>query len=371
MNILFISPHLYPCHIGGVEVFNHHLIRALARHHRVWVLSSCGTDFGDQNIRLIKTNPTRLGFKKPSLLFEHSLFILKNKNSIDLIHVPYTSRSWIYGCYLPLFRKWLGLPYVLVLHGGAMLPWKPRLPHRLLFRKAAAIVAVSERIREEYTKRSGREIQVIPPLIPFQPSSRPKSSLKEAYGYREDEQVILSLGSIKKIKGSDLLLEAFFLLGEEEVERQGARLLLVGDGPMRGALEEEVRKRRFDRWVRFLGLLPHDKVPDAFGLADIYVIPSLAEGAPLSLMEAMFNGLPVIGSDIESIRLFIRDGENGLLFGAGDSLALREKLAVLLADQGLRERLSRAARKTAEAAFRFEDVVKRHLVLYEEIAGAV
>lgn len=370
MNILLVSPHLYPCHIGGVEVFNYHLIRALAREHRVWVLTSCGADFGHPNVRIIKTNPRRFVFRKPSMLFAHSLFILRNRRSIDLIHVPYTSRSWIYGCYLPFFREWLGLPYVLVLHGGAMLPWKPRLPHRLLFQKAAAIIAVSERIREEYTKRSGREIQVIPPLIPFQPPSRPRSSLKEEYGYREDEQVILSLGSIKKIKGSDLLLEAFFLLGEEEVERRRARLLLVGDGPMRGSLEEEVRKRGFERWVRFLGLLPRDQIPDAFGLADIYVIPSLAEGAPLSLMEAMSNGLPVIGSDIGSIRQFIREGENGLLFGVGNPLALRDKLAVLLADHELRKRLSDAARKSAEEALRFEDIVKKHIALYEGIAGA-
>jgi glycosyltransferase involved in cell wall biosynthesis len=211
---------------------------------------------------------------------------------------------------------------------------------------------------------------VIPPLIPFHPPSGPRSSLKEKYGYREDEQVVLSLGSIKKIKGSDLLLEAFFLLGEEEVERRRARLLLVGDGPMRGELEVEVRKRGFERWVRFLGLLPRDQIPDAFGLADIYVIPSLAEGAPLSLMEAMSNGLPVIGSDIGSIRQFIREGENGLLFRVGNPLALREKLAVLLADHELRKRLSDAARKSAEEGLRFEDVVKRHIALYEGIAGS-
>jgi glycosyltransferase involved in cell wall biosynthesis len=366
MNILYISSYLYPCHLGGVEVFNFHLIRALAKDHAVTVLTTCAADIGRKNVSLIRVNPRRCLFQKPSLLFEHVRFLLKLRKEIDLIHVPYMSRSWLYGVYLPLFRRVFRIPYVLVLHGGAMLPWRPRLPHRLLFREAEAIVAVSRAIQKEYESRSGRSIRLIPPLIPFLPAARSKSELRQALGYREDELVILTLGSVKKIKGSDLLPQAFYHLGTEVLEKHRARLLVVGDGPMRKSLEAEVGQRHFEKWVKFLGPVPHEKVREMYRLADVYVIPSLMEGAPLSLMEAMFNGLPVVGSDIESIRSFIQDNRNGLLFRTGDSQALGQQLHVLMNDPGLRERLGEAARLSHDSGLHFEDVVTAHLRLYEE-----
>jgi len=249
-----------------------------------------------------------------------------------------------------------------------MIPWRPRLPHWLLFREAEEIIAISRPIQEEYEKRSGRKIRVIPPRLPFEAARRSKSDLRKAYGYREEDQVIMTLGSIKKIKGSDLLLQAFFGLGPELIEKRRARLLVVGNGPMREALEVDVKQRRFDRWVRFLGNVPHDQVPEMYRLADIYVIPSLMEGAPLSLMEAMFNGLSIVGSDIESIRLFIQDGQNGLLFKKGEIRGLEEKLRALLSNQGLGEKLGRSARLTHDSALCFKDVVDAHLRLYEKIA---
>jgi glycosyltransferase involved in cell wall biosynthesis len=367
MNILFISPYLYPCHVGGVEVFNFHLIRALAKEHSVTVLSTCAGDIGGENISLIRVNPRRCLFQKPSLLVEHVRFILKFREKIDLVHVPYMSRSWPYGLYLPALRHFFGIPYVLVLHGGGMLPWKPRLPHRLLFRHAAAIVAVSRAIQEEYAVRSGRSIQVIPPLIPFRPAVRSKPEIRQSLGYREDDLIIMTLGSVKEIKGSGLLQQAFYSLGADVLEKHRARLLVVGDGPLRRSLEEEAKQRHFEKWVKFLGSVPHERVREMYRLADVYVIPSLMEGAPLSLMEAMFNGLPVIGSDIESIRLLIQDGQNGLLFKKGDSRALSQKLGALMSDPDLRERLGQAAGRTHDSGLHFEDVVNAHLRLYEEI----
>jgi glycosyltransferase involved in cell wall biosynthesis len=367
MNILFISSYLYPCHLGGVEVFNFHLIRALAKDHKVTVLTTCAADLGRKNVSLIRINPRRCLFQKPSLLLEHVRFLLKFRKEIDLVHVPYMSRSWLHGLYLPVFRRFFRIPYVLVLHGGGMLPWKPRLLHQLLFRKAEAIVAVSRAIQKEYESRSGRSIRLIPPLIPFRPATRSKSELRQALGYSEDELIILTLGSVKKIKGSDLLAQALYHMGSEALEKHRARLLVVGDGPMRKSLEEQVKQRHFEKWVKFLGPVPHEKVREMYRLADVYVIPSLMEGAPLSLMEAMFNGLPIVGSDIESIRMFIQDGRNGLLFRTGDSRALGKQLDVLMSDPGLRERLGKAARLSHDSGQHFEDVVSAHLRLYEEI----
>lgn len=366
MRILFISTHLYPCKLGGVELFHYHLIHALGKHHRIWVITACETDFSQENIHVMKINPKKLGSQKLSLIYEHTRNIIKVRKKIDVVHVPYMSRSWLYGCYLPVLKRLLRIKYVLSLHGGAMLPWRPRLPHKILFQNAAAIVAVSKALKEEYEKRSGREIEVIPPLLPFRKSAKKKSQLKEKYGFKEEEKVILCLESIKKIKGSDILLDAFLHFGEKFIERNKLRLLYVGDGVMRRELEAKVRKAQFEKHVKFFGNVVHEKIPEIFRLADVFVIPSLFEGTSISLLEAMFNGLPIIGSHIEGIANLISDEETGLLFEKNNSQSLSAKIKKLFDDDALMSELGRRAREYYQESFVFENTVKEQLKIYEQ-----
>jgi len=368
MNILFISTQLYPCKIGGVEIFNYYLINALARNHDIWVITSCNTSFNQKNINVIKINPKKFISQKLSVIYEHSKNILEIKDKIGIVHIPYMSRSWPYGCYLPILKKICDLPYILSLHGGAMLPWKPKFVHKLLFQNADAIIAVSETMKREYEKRSGREIKVIPPLIPFKKSGVSKSKLREKFGFKKDDKIILSLGSINKIKGSDILLNAFMLLGEDYIKNRQIRLLYVGDGVMKNNLKEEVNYNSFESYVKFLGNVSHEKVPEMFKLADIFVIPSMFEATPISLLEAMFNGLPIIGTNTEGITNLISANVNGLLFEKNNYKSLMNKIKKLISENDLMMKVGRKAEEYFKKSFNFENVVSDHIKLYEQVA---
>lgn len=364
MNILVISPALYPCITGGVEIFNYYFIKELAkRGHKVWVLTSCRHNWNKRNISIVKLNERFL--PNPTLSTRSHLFLglIKLKKQVDVIHVPYTSNSPL--AYPMLFAKKLfDIRYIIYILGGGMYPWKPKTLHKLFFKHADAIVAASETIRKEYERRSGRKIKVITPLIPFSEPKVSKEELRKRYGLSNDDRVILSLGSIKKIKGSDTLLYAFLDLRKLYIEKNNLKLLYAGEGPMKPMLAEKAKEKSFDGYVKFLGTIPHEEVPHIYKLADIYVIPSLFEGAPLSLLEAMFNGLPIIGTDIHGVNNFIRHEKNGLLFEKENKEDLTERIKELVENKDLSIKLGTAAKKDYLRNYKFEYMISQFIKLY-------
>jgi len=368
MNILIISPAIYPCAIGGVEIFNYYFTKELARRgHEVWVLTSCGHDWNSRNIRLVRLNERFLPNRTLSTGFHLSLKLMKLKREVDVVHVPYTSNSpLVYP--IVLAKIIADIHYIIYIMGGGMYPWKPKTLQRSLFRHADAIVAVSETLSKEYEKRSGRRIKVIPPLIPFGKSKISKEQLRRKYGLSKDDKVVLSLGSIKRIKGSDTLLYAFLGLGRSYVEKYNLKLLYAGGGPMKPMLARKVKESNFDRHVRFLGVVPHKEVRHIYRLADIYVIPSLFEGAPLSLLEAMFNGLPIIGADVDGINSLVKHEKNGLLFQRKNTEDLIGKIRQLVENNGLVARLADAAKEDYLRNYRFEHAFSQYTQLCIECA---
>lgn len=342
MNIAIISPQIYPCVTGGVEIFNYYLIKELAkRGHKIFILTTCNNDWGDKNISTIKLNKSFL--VHPTLsINSHILFKLKEfREYIDIVHIPYTSNSHLAYPML-LANKMFGILYIITIHGGGMHSWKPKMLHSLFFKYADSIVAVSKTIKKEYEKRSGRKIEVIFPMIPFKRSSTSKKQLRDKYGFKDIDTIILSLGSIKKIKGSDLLLDAFLNLGKKYIEKNNLKLLYVGEGPLKITLQEKSTSLGLKDYVKFAGNILYEDVPEAYKISDIYVIPSLFEGTPKSLLEAIFNRLCVIGTDTNGINEIITHGENGLLFQKNDCEDLHKKIRTTIENPELKNKFSSA-----------------------------
>lgn len=364
MNILFISHGLYPCKIGGAEIFNYYLIKELSKFCKIYLLTCCQKI--NLKVTLIYISRRKFGPGRISIPLQDIINIGKLRNKIDLVHISYMRADWILWLPYPLGKKLFGVPYIFTIHDG-MYKWKPAFPHRLLFDNAEAIVAVSHRLKEEYEKRSGREIKFIPPLIPFRRCNEEKEYLRNIYGFTSTDTIILFLGSIKKIKGCDTLLEAFIRLGREFIKIHRLRLLFVGDGDLKKKLEKRVEKENLGIYVRFLGSIPYEEVSSLFKIADIYVIPSLSEGLSISMLEAMFNGLPIIGADTIGINNIIEHGKNGLLFKVGDPIDLMNKIIYLLENSKVRENISHAAKKSYEDNYRYETIVKEYLNIYTSV----
>jgi L-malate glycosyltransferase len=363
MNLVIISPQIYPCVTGGVEVFNYYFLKEMSKRNiKVFAFVDCRQLKTEKNIHVEQLTKKFLLHPTLSINLHILIKFLKLRKKIDIVHVPYTSNSYLSFPVL-LARIFFGIPYIIIIHGGGLYPWKPKVLHKLFFKNAVEIIAVSEAVKVEYEKRSNRCIKVIPPLIPFLESDVSKNELRRKYGYCDNDKIILYLGSIKTIKGSDILLNSFLKLGENYIKKNNLKLLYVGEGPMKTDLQRKVNDQNFSQNVKFFGKIPYEKVPQMYKLSDIFVIPSLFESASIVLLEAMFNGLPIIGSNVYAINDLVKNEKNGLLFKKQDEVDLMEKIKILVENETLSITLGKSAKKDYFENYAFENVITEHVNL--------
>lgn len=165
------------------------------------------------------------------------------------------------------------------------------------------------------------------------------------------------LGRLMKQKNPYALLDAVAGLDVE--------LLMAGDGPWREALEAHARKIGAN--VRFLGYQPSGALPRLMNESAALMLPSLYEGHPKALLEAMACGIPVIGGDAPGIREVIDDGENGILCGL-EAADIRAAIARVLGDAALRKKVGRGARAYALEHLALDKIVERETGLYRHLA---
>lgn len=366
MRIAVISYNIYPCHTAGLEIFNYYFVNELAAQgHTIFLFTLCDYHWNNKEIYRIKLWKGLPGLFTLSIYFSILLNSINLKDKIDMIHVPYTSNDFLAFPIL-FINRLLGIPYVIVIHGGDVAEWKIKLLHQSFFKHASAIVAVSEHIGKAYEKRSGKEIKIIPPLIPFSEAILSKSELRNKYRISEKEIVILAVGSLFEAKGCDILLEAFLSLGREYIDSHNLKLIYVGDGYMKEKLQKMTTEKNLNQYVKFFGRTPYEKVSEMYKLADIYVIPSHFEGKPISLLEAMFNGLSIIGSNVNGINNLIIHKKNGVLFEKGNSHDLKNKITELIDDRDLALRLGISAKNDYSNQYIFKNMISDHIKLYKE-----
>jgi glycosyltransferase involved in cell wall biosynthesis len=182
-------------------------------------------------------------------------------------------------------------------------------------------------------------------------------------GLPRDAFVVAALGRLVPIKGFDLLVEALPAL-VAAVPR--ARLLVIGDGPLRGALERRAEALGTSPRLTITGA--RGDVPAVLAAADVLAAPSRNEGMGRALVEAMALGLPVVGARVGGIPDVIVDGESGRLVDTENAAALAGALIELGLDDRLRAKLGEAASERAEA-FSTEVSAARLLAVYGSLTG--
>jgi glycosyltransferase involved in cell wall biosynthesis len=172
----------------------------------------------------------------------------------------------------------------------------------------------------------------------------------------DDAMTVLSVGRLRAPKDFPVLVRA-----AEQLPPATARIAIAGDGPDRAGIEAAIRHDG-GAPVELLG--ERDDVPELLAAADVFVLPSRSEGMPLSVLEAMAAGVPVVASAVGGVPELVVDGVTGVLVPPGDAAALAAALARLAGDAAERERMGAAARRRAEAEFGIEACRRRHLDLY-------
>ena len=185
-------------------------------------------------------------------------------------------------------------------------------------------------------------------------------------GLPEEGVLVGTLGRLTPDKGGqDDLLHGMLGLVSAGCD---ARLLIVGDGPLRAGLEQLSRDLGLEERVIFTGQRSGPDVPRLLGAMDIFVLPSHREALPIALLEAMSMGLPVVATRVGGIPEIVKDNSNGLLVAPGSPSSIQDALLTLAMDPVLPERLGKAARAHVEAEFTLETMTRRVERIYEELA---
>jgi glycosyltransferase involved in cell wall biosynthesis len=194
-------------------------------------------------------------------------------------------------------------------------------------------------------------------------------SRREAIGITDGEPVILYAGRLVPLKNLGMLVDAFARI-RSALPR--ARLLVVGDGPMRSDIVSRAAKAGLTNGSRALvmaGEVPHERMPGYYATADLLVLTSLNESFSLVALEAMACGRCVLAPAVGYLPRLIEDGVTGSLYPAGDLRAFVEKAILLLEDPDQRARMGAAARETALRRHSWEAVAAEFESLYRRMTS--
>ncbi len=186
--------------------------------------------------------------------------------------------------------------------------------------------------------------------------------IRQRLGIPRDAIVIGNVGRLIPEKRITDLLDALHDLTQERPAIYG---ILVGDGSARAALEEQTRRLGLEGHVRFVGW--QTDPTHWLNAVDIYVLPSLSEGVPVAILEAMAKGLPIVATEVRGTRDLVTNRRTGLLVPPGDVPALVQAVRRLIASPNLRQRLGDAARREFLAHYSIGHSAAAYLSLYEQM----
>jgi glycosyltransferase involved in cell wall biosynthesis len=290
---------------------------------------------------------------------------LLRQRRFDLMHsVLYRSH-----CATRLARLWNGLrpPLVSAEHctGGG----RGRLlllVNSLMSPLSSRIAVVSEAVLDEVARRdwiSRRKVAMVRNGIEVpRRSSAAGGRLRRRLGIPPGDAVFLMLGRLHREKGPDVLIDALRLLAARRT--RGWRVLVVGAGPEEGPLRARVREQGLQKRVFVAGARRY--VAPWLEAADALVLPSREEGLPVSALEAMARGRPVVATRVGGTAEAVVDGESGLLVPPESPAALADAMACLIREPALREAMGKRARARVEAEFSLQAMVGATLRCYQE-----
>jgi glycosyltransferase involved in cell wall biosynthesis len=248
---------------------------------------------------------------------------------------------------------------------------------RICFNAAAKIVCISAGLKDHLSRKwhiQDSKLTVLPCAADVEVFGR----LHNAEPIRRDlglttEPVVMWVGGYYPWHDLDLLLDSFVLLLQEHAN---AKLVLVGDGPIRQSIIQKVQEKRLQPSVIMTGAIAHANVPEMLSIADVAVVPSApiaasrgGTGTPLKLFEYMAAAKPIVATNLNQAAEVIQDGHTGLLVEAGNVKGFAEAMLRLLNDPMKRIRLSQNARQQAIELYSWEEYTRRLEEIYLNVLG--
>jgi len=292
------------------------------------------------------------------------MFRVTKKFGLEVIHVHYAIP---HATSAFLAREITGIPYVVTLHGsdvtilGSDSSYMPI--NVFTIDGANAITAVSGFLAKEAYERLGikKEIMVIPNFVDVEIYAPARASKKR----NNRDVVITHISNFRPVKRIQDIVHALNIVVKQAPD---AKLLLVGDGPERHAIERLIDKLGLKHNIMLTGY--RSDISNVLKCSDIVVLSSETESAPLTLLEGMSTGLPVIATRVGGIPEIVEDGLNGFLVEPKHPEALAQKILELNSNEKLRERIGADARKRVLEKYTAAKIVSRYVEVYENVASS-
>jgi glycosyltransferase involved in cell wall biosynthesis len=372
MRLLLISHEYPPIGAGGATA-----VQALARElkragHDVEVLTSAWAtrrgESDEEGVRVHHISALRRSPDRSNILEMASFLVL------GLVRIPSFVRQIRPDGMIAFFSIPAGplallawrcceVPYVVALRGGDVPGNEPRLRvwhamlrplRRAILRNSAAVTANSTGLKEISERTDAVGVKVIPNGVDaerFAPSvDGPVAN---------DAIRLLFVGRLQEQKNIAFLLQQFAALPAGQFE-----LRIVGDGPLKPALQNLTRDLGLTKSVNFVGWMDRDSLPHVYRAADCLVNPSLYEGMPNSVLEAMACGLPVIASRVSGNSEAVLEGVTGVLFDLHEPAQLRDAI-MRMSDSQIRRSMGEAGRRRVLECFNWPAVAAQYVRLFE------
>ena len=290
-----------------------------------------------------------------------------------LIHAHFVVPT---GLIAVLVGRWMKMPVLIQAHGSDVTKyaklnrWMAWLT-AFASKKADHLIVVSDELAAILTEQFGIQPDKITvrscgiDVTHFRPM--PRKQAREQLNLPEKYTIVLFVGSLIRRKGVDILLSA---IARIVAHHSRVKLIVIGEGPFLKQLEAQALDLAIDKIVHFVGRKSNDELPFWYAAADVFVLPSLREGTPLALLEALSCEVPVIVSRAGGMVEVIEDGKNGLLTDVADPVDLERKLSLLLADSDMRQRFKEAARDTVLSWADIQVEIDSILDLYRNFGAA-
>ncbi len=287
--------------------------------------------------------------------------VIRN-GSIRLIH----AHEFYMGMIGAVVSCFTGIPLVVTIHGKNYYP--DRMRRRLMFRmtamQASGFVMVSEELKRFVCATIGvprEDVQVIHNGVELGKSGGGLSAvdLRVQAGIPLNASVIGTVGALFPVKGQRYLIEAFRMV---RMRMTTAHLVILGEGQERELLKQQAQRLGVLDSVHLLGF--RDDVLEMLPQMDVFTLPSLSEGLPLALLEAMAAMRPVVVTQVGGMPEVVEDGKTGFLVPPGDAEALATRLLCVLETPGLGAQLGKAGRDTICSQFSHRAMLGKYQEIY-------
>jgi len=268
----------------------------------------------------------------------------------------------VYGSWASWFA---GVHHLITMHGSRY--YADRVRRRVAMRSAIALsgrtIAVSNGLadalsRDLFVPRS--RIATIANGVHHVPA--PSTTLRDELGLSGADRLLVSVGNLYPVKGHRHLIDAIGILAERY---PAVHLAIGGRGDLADALVARARELGVSDRLHLLGL--RSDIGAVLAAADIFVLPSLSEGLPMALLEAMFAGCPIVATDVGEVSTALAGGEVGVLVQPGNPMSLSHGLAMLLSDSSRARDLGERARRRAAAEYGSSRMVDRYADAYQAL----